>query len=632
MKRAAVRSYFDKRCNDVDVNGAKCKMFWDAMKPYLSSNQNKDHENIALLEKDSVVNDQETVSNILNDHFVNVASDMCEFIRANDLSVDGIVAHYSDHPSVTKILSQLASNSGMCPFSFQSVNSHEVLLKIKSLNSRKACGFDLIPAKLIKQGANVICRTLTPIVNDSLYSATFPKLLKYAEVSPIFKKDDPLIKSNYRPVSVLNSVSKIFESILCDQLNYHFKTLFNNALAAYRRKYSCENVLLKCVEDWKRCLDEGQSIGCLMIDLSKAFDCLPHGLLTAKLHAYGLDRNACKLILSYLSDRGQRVKLGSHRSAWKTLDRGVPQGSLLGPLLFNVFLNDYFAFLDCQVYNYADDITLCSQSNDLTCIKHQLEKAANESLKWFSCNFMKANPSKFQSMIISRQSNCSLEINVDGSTVASSECVKLLGVFIDNRLSFSNHVSQLCKKVGKQINAMCRLSRHLSEKSLMKVYNALILANLNYATTVWHLCGVNNTKKLDKLQERALRIIFKDYEMSYPELLTECDMSTLYVQRLRKIVIMVHKIIHDNAKPFPNDFFKFKPVLYDFRSQNMLDKVSCNTSKYGINSFLFQGATLWNSLSNEARFCENVLDLKSYLVKWNGPECSCGSCLLCNGF
>jgi hypothetical protein len=391
-------------------------------------------------------------------------------------------------------------------------------------------------------------------------------------------------------------------------------------------------VLLKCIEDWRKWLDKGESIGCLMIDLSKAFDSLPHGLLLAKLHAYGLNIDACHLIHSYLTGRQQRVKMGVHRSNWQTLTRGVPQGSILGPLLFNVFLNDYFSFInehECVIYNYADDNTLCSHDINPIVVKENLETSAISSIKWFDLNCMNANPNKFQSIVLSRQKNVSINITINGNVIESSDCIKLLGVFIDNKLLFDCHVSSLCKKVGRQLNALCRMSRFLNAYSMMNIYNAYIMSNFNYAPTVWHLCGRINTRKVERLQKRALRIIYKDYVNEYPLLLSKASKSTLHLQRTKCFLTMMFKIMNDLGKPFTSDYFEKRITTYDFRSMNTLVKPKPTTTTFGINSFLYQGVTLWNMLTNEMRQSDDLVSFSNALKVWSGPQCACGSCLFC---
>jgi hypothetical protein len=296
------------------------------------------------------------------------------------LNFNDLIEHYKDHESIKKINSKLANN--FTRFDFHSVNNGDVLKKLCKIQTNKSCGFDNLPAKLIKCGAEVLSRSFTPIVNSIIITQTFPASLKCAEISPIYKKGDNLQKSNYRPVSVLTILSKIAEGILCDQLLEHFCELLSEYLSAYRKGYCCENVLIKCIEDWRNALDNNEYVGAILIDLSKAFDSLPHGLLIAKLFSYGLSTHACNLIMNYLSDRHQRVKMQNVVSDWQIIKRGVPQGSLMGPLLFNIFLNDIFLFLDngCSIYNYADDNTLSYHHSDSTIVKNVLESAVNTYL------------------------------------------------------------------------------------------------------------------------------------------------------------------------------------------------------------------------------------------------------------
>ena len=230
-----------------------------------------------------------------------------------------------------------------------------------------------------------------------------------------------------------------------DQLLCYFASIFNDLLNAFRKGHSCQTLLVKCIEDWKSALDENKYVGVLFTDLSKAFDCLPHGLLLAKIRAYGLNTPACNLIASYLSNRKQRVKIGNARSKWITLSKGVPQGSILGPLLFNVFINDMHMFIKkCTLYNYADDNFLSCTSPMIDHVISNLQLDGNRAIKWFTDNGMQANPDKFQFMIISSDDNSTRSLTLNENTVIVSEKhVKELGVEIDCRLNFSLHISSV---------------------------------------------------------------------------------------------------------------------------------------------------------------------------------------------
>jgi retron-type reverse transcriptase len=207
----------------------------------------------------------------------------------------------------------------------------------KKLNTTKAVMIDGISSKLLKAAQPVLTGPLTVIINSSISYSTFPDKLKIAQVKPLHKKNSNLDKANYRPVSILPTLSKIFERSINEQLTTYFNNHFNPFLSAFRKGYGCQTALLKIIEDWKKSLDENKFVAAILMDLSKAFDCLPHDLILLKLKAYGMSEHSTDLLKSYLSHRKQCVRMGNLNSQFLHLYKGVPQGSILGPVLFNIF-------------------------------------------------------------------------------------------------------------------------------------------------------------------------------------------------------------------------------------------------------------------------------------------------------
>ena len=284
----------------------------------------------------------------------------------------------------------------------------------------------------------------------------FPNIEKDASVTPVFKKEDRQIKTNYRPISVLNVFSKIFERFLLNQLLPFIDKMVSSLLSAYRSRYNTQHVLLRLIEQWRACLDYNKVVGGILMDLSKAFDCLPHDLLIAKLEAHGLGRSSLLLLLSYLKDRKQSVKIKGIRSLFQLIKSGVPQGSILGLILFNIFMNDLFYLLQNDLHNFADDNTISAVSQTISDLTHLLAFKSNLAIDWFRWNSMIVNPDKFKAIVLTkaRQDTSGISINLRDHCITSEESVSLLGITIDCRLSFDKHVSTLCRKAASQLSAL----------------------------------------------------------------------------------------------------------------------------------------------------------------------------------
>ena len=253
------------------------------------------------------------------------------------------------------------------------------------------------------------------------------------QVTPLFKKNDELSKENYRPVTVLPALNNFFEKLLASQPDQFYSEILSDYILAYRRHYSCETSLMRLTEDWKRSLDNKQIVAVISMDLSKAFDTIPHGLLLAKLKAYGVNSRSCMLLKDYLHGRMQRVKAGDTSSDWQEVRRGVPQGSVLGPVFFNIFINDLFLQIKTvQLNMYADDGQLYTADTDPVSLERRISREVTSANALYEIDGMIANPSKHQGMILGKTDH-QFNFSVNDS-------VELFGVTINKDLTFKQHV------------------------------------------------------------------------------------------------------------------------------------------------------------------------------------------------
>ena len=437
---------------------------------------------------------------------------------------------------------------------------------------------------------------LTKCINYPLTYEKFPVSLKNTNVTPVHKKDDPTDKTNFRPVSVLPLLSKVFERVIYNQLGKYMETFLNKLLCGFRKAHSTQHALFKLLQRWQKELDNSGLVGTVLMDLSKAYDCLPHDLIIAKFEAYGLSKSSLSLLLDYLTSCKQRVKIGSSCSVWNEIKRGVPQGSILGPLLFNVFINDIFMFIEkSEICNFADDNTICDCGEDLSNILENLKHDMKILLKWFRINSLQANPGKFQFMILGKKKRNSVKLIINSTENEETKKVVLLGITIDNLLTFNEHIDNLCRTANYKLHALRRIRKYLSLEEAKLLCNAFINSQFNYAPLVWMFCRKKQYLKIQKTHHKVLKVIYNSNK-NYDELLRDNNEFSIHQRHLRALICEVFNSLSNLNPEFMWSYFVFKNITYNIRNGPLLRLPSAKSSSYGINSVLFRACLLWNSL------------------------------------
>ena len=635
IRRQNMKSYFE------NVTESGGKRFWDAIKPFITDKGTHGNDEYVLEENGKLVKEPEEISEIFNHYYTNIVEHATgnppvtiPITSGTSDIIDDILSYYENHASVLAIKEKCMNLSFELPHaSEETIN--EIII---SLNTKKSTGIDDIPPKLVKISADIIKKPLSQIINSAIKEGSFPNLMKLGKLTPIYKHPkhgSRLDKTCYRPVSVLTTFSKVFERFVLNSMLEHVNVLLSDQISAYRKGYSCQNVLLKLTEDWRKYLDNNEIVGAVLMDLSKAFDCLPHELLIAKLEAYGFKKKTLKFFYSYLNGRKQAVNIKGKLSMFLDILAGVPQGSILGPILFNIFINDIIdIFENTDPNNFADDNTLSSHAKTVEQLVENLEFDSDKAIKWFTENHMIANPDKFKAIIINKggQDTSGTKLKINNEVIESSKEVTLLGVVIDNKLSFAPHISVMCRKAARILNAIKRQKKYITDtKTRQMVVNTYVLSQFNYCPLIWHFCGTGETHKMEKVQERAMRFIVNDYTSEYTDILKKANAPTLYLKRVQKIAQEVYKAINNLSPSYTKELINYRHSKYPSRRPLDIYVPRVNQVKFGFRSYNYEASTVWNSLPCEIRQAESFPLFKKLIKLWNGPNCRCNYCKYENG-
>ena len=604
--------------------------FWNTVKPILSD-KGGGQGSINLQEDgETVINDDKEVVEVLNNFFVDSVRDLQmsdnfespELFDELDDHVNRAVRKYQEHPSIAKIRQHVKNKS----FSFSGVTLKEIEKQFQLLNPKKATTYQNIPAKILKESFDSCGETLLGIVNNAIDTCEFPDELKLADITPLHKKGDKNNKKNYRPVSILPTVSKMFERILQEQLAPFFSHILSPYLCGYRKGFNTQHALLSLIEKWKMSLDRGGYAAGILMDLSKAFDTVNHELLLAKLCAYGLDHNSLKLISSYLTNRWQRTKINTSFSPWIALLLGVPQGSVLGPLLFNIYINDMFLFVEhSDVCNYADDTTLHASGKDMNDILGRLEQDADQIATWFQENCMKLNKDKCHLLVSGRKYE-HVFMNFGSEKIWECKRVRLLGLQLDSELKFDNHIQEICKKAGRKLNAIARISRYMTRDKVRTLIKAFFESQFLYCRLSWMFMSRKTNNRINALHERALRIVYSDFSSSYQELLQKDGSTCVHYRNIQRLALEMYKRKNHVSPAFMSQIFVDNDRSYNLRGQQDFCNHSARTVTYGTESIRVLGPKIWNLIPHEIRECNSLEVFSKWIKNWIPESCPCRLC------
>jgi hypothetical protein len=607
------------------------KTFWKTVKPFFTDKGGSGGK-IVLVENEKIISDDKEVAQTFNDYFENVVKSLGIIENEPDEpqpsqgKVLDAIKMYETHPSIIKIKENVVVDR---EFSFYPASLQDIRTELKALSTKKATPFMGISAKQLKDVMYIIDKPLLEIWNkEILGNKKFPTKLKLADISPIHKKLQTVLKGNYRPISILPVVSKIFERIMDKQTNEYIDKYLSDYLCGYRKDYNAQYALLVLIEKWKKSLDEGKIAAGLLMDLSKAFDTINHKLLIAKLSAYGFDIASLEILYDYLSDRWQRTKINSSFSTWSLILCGVPQGSVLGPKMFNIYLNDlFYLFINTSVCNLADDTTPYACDKDLPTLMENLEGDITSVMDWFEANFMLLNADKCHFLLSGPKTVVEhMHVKVGEQIIWESQQEKLLGLITDKKLKFQEHIRCVIKKASGKLSALTRLARILPFEQKRIIMNAFIesqFSNSSYPL-IWMFCTKDLNNKINSVHKRALRQVYSDFTSSFEELLNKDNSVTVHQRNIQLVAIEMFKASKGLGPRIVQDLFKFNENIYSNRT---FSRPNVNYKTTGESTISYFGPVVWDEMvPSEFKEIETLQNFKIAIKKWIPENCPCSLC------
>ena len=500
-----------------------------------------------------------------------------------------------------------------------------VILVISSLKESNAYGSDGIPLLFIKDALYMILFYITIIVNTSIVTHVYPEPWKNPHVVPLFKSGDKDEISNYRPISLLPVLSKILEKIVANQLTEYLETnnLISNSQHGFRPRLSTQTALLKVTDKIFDNIDKKKISLLLLIDLSKAFDSVNHNILLNKCQSLHIDPAWFK---DYLSNRFQSVRLRNVVSSPKSVEFGVPQGSILGPILFNIYVNDLQNFLSQYfIVQYADDTQIIIDGciDNLEDITRRAEEVLNRAKMYFQLNGLLLNESKTQCIFLGSRQYISeigddIHINFNGTVIKPMETVKNLGVHFDRYMTFEKHIEELNRKVMGTLIYLNRLKNLFEPETRLIVVQALALSMINYCFIIWGSTSNVLMKRVQRLQNFAARVAIgtvRKYEHISPFLL-ELGWLKMKEKLTYDVCVFVFKVLRNL---FPDWLYNFSTVNsltgVITRQANHLVARRANTN-IGSREMNTIGPQVWNRLPASLKDEDSLMIFKNKLRKY----------------
>ena len=603
-KKSYYSNYFQNNSNNI-------KKTWQGIKQLMTLSNKKVHIPTTVEIDSQKITNTIDIANAFNTYFASIGSNLAASI-----------------PSLAVSYTEYLKSPTLQSFALYPTTSWEVEQEINSLCGNKSTGPFSIPTKLLKLLKSILSEPLSYLYNCSFNSGIVPNKFKIAKVIPIFKKGSYTVFLNYRPISLLSVFNRILEKLMYKRLITFFKKnkIFYSGQFGFRANHSTVHASLLITNKIQRAIEKRMYSCGIFLDFSKAFDTVDHKILLGKLEHYGIRGLAKTWFCWYLSNRSQFVLLGNITSDEKLVTHGVPQGSVLGPLLFLIYINDFNKSSDSLDFHlFADDSNLFFAHKSLQFLELHLNEQLCKVGQWLRVNKLSLNADKSNFVVFHppQKKVCySINLLINDNIIRHKNSIKYLGIIIDSNLNWKEHVHELCKKISRGIGILSKLRHFVSKRILIQIYYSLIYPYLTYCVKIWGNTYWSNIKPLYIMQKKAIRIInfltYQEHTSSYfkkDNFLKLADIVKLYT------ALFMYQFYRDRLPVAFDDFFVLNNMKHD-NNTRLSSKCSYSLplvrTNYGIFSINFSGPKIWNDIDEALKILSTNLfkkKLKQNLIE-----------------
>lgn len=604
VKRRAKQDYYNSQFVKYYNNSRKT---WSFLNNLIGKTKKDSAPSSYFLINDKPVTDPKSICDNFNNFFANVGK-----------------VQSSSIPTVSQTADEYLRGNYPNSFYFTPTDEYEIVKIINDVKNKHSSGHDEISPFLLKRIVHSIASPLSKIFNKSFSEGIFPDSMKLAKVIPIYKSKEHYLLNNYRPISLLPAISKILEKLVFTRLSNYLvdKNVLDDRQYGFRKKASTIDAISDLYSSILKSLEKNEKVLAVFCDLSKAFDTLNHTILLKKLNHYGIRGVALEWFTNYLKERKIYTYFNNTEStSTENVEYGVPQGSVLGPLLFILYINDLKNSLEnSSAILFADDTTLYNNNKSEEILFRETNVDLDLISNWFKANKLSINALKTKYILFRKKTHkisSFHNLTLDGKILERVQSTCFLGMHFDEILSWNTHIDNLHKKLSSCLYALNCSKRLIDKRNKIKLYYALFESRLRYGINLWYNTTKQNINKITKLQKRALRIIYNEkYNASTEPLFKQSKIMNIHGLYEKDILTMMYKFYHYKTLPYLDNIFTRNNDIHRHNTRHRHDPhIQSYKLQISLNSFLHKAPFMWSSIDMSIKSAPSLYSFNRRLKK-----------------